>query len=326
MQWWDWMPRFKFFKCWVSNIQIYMYCIINYSHILYLSPSGLITGSLYHLISFTYINSYFLKKLHLLSYHLLSHCSSLSKFSAPTFLSRPCLFPLHPFHILSFHILLDNWNFSIVLFRSFWLIPLLDSRLLVYILLGRMIVSNSELDLVGYIQSMGSRRVGHNWGTSLSLFTSMHWRRKWQSTPVFLPGESQGQQSLVDCSPMDCSLPGSSVHGIFQARVLEWGAIDVYCCPSSLESMVVYSMGVFASTFQCLSIVYTCTSLKHETLPLSPGSQSIPPTLSLAFQKCWIKSTNQTSTLNFKTDFWCTGGSKTFGEKGNSFVFWFLGD
>ena len=150
MQWWDWMPRFKFFKCWVSNIQIYMYCIINYSHILYLSPSGLITGSLYHLISFTYINSYFLKKLHLLSYHLLSHCSSLSKFSAPTFLSRPCLFPLHPFHILSFHILLDNWNFSIVLFRSFWLIPLLDSRLLVYILLCRMIVSNSELDLVGY--------------------------------------------------------------------------------------------------------------------------------------------------------------------------------
>ena len=27
-------------------------------------------------------------------------------------------------------------------------------------------------------------------------------------------------------SPMDCSVPGSSVHGIFQARVLEWGAID----------------------------------------------------------------------------------------------------
>ena len=27
----------------------------------------------------------------------------------------------------------------------------------------------------------------------------MHWRRKWQPTPVFLPGESQGQQSLVGC-------------------------------------------------------------------------------------------------------------------------------
>ena len=29
------------------------------------------------------------------------------------------------------------------------------------------------------------------------------------------------------CDPMDCSLPGSSVHGIFQARVLEWVAIFV---------------------------------------------------------------------------------------------------
>ena len=49
----------------------------------------------------------------------------------------------------------------------------------------------------GRLQSMGSLRVGHNWATSLSLFTFMHWRRKWQSTPVFLPGESQGQGSLV---------------------------------------------------------------------------------------------------------------------------------
>ena len=42
------------------------------------------------------------------------------------------------------------------------------------------------------LQSVGSRRVGHDWVTSLSLFTFMHWRRKWQPTPVFLPGESQG--------------------------------------------------------------------------------------------------------------------------------------
>ena len=45
----------------------------------------------------------------------------------------------------------------------------------------------------GGLQSMGSLRVGHNWATSLSLFTFMHWRRKWQPTPVFLPGESQGR-------------------------------------------------------------------------------------------------------------------------------------
>ena len=34
---------------------------------------------------------------------------------------------------------------------------------------------------------------------ALSLFTFMHWRRKWQPTPVFLPGESQGRGSLVGC-------------------------------------------------------------------------------------------------------------------------------
>ena len=51
----------------------------------------------------------------------------------------------------------------------------------------------------GRLQSMRSLRVGHNWVTSLSLFTFMHWRRKWQPTPVFLPGESQGQGSLVGC-------------------------------------------------------------------------------------------------------------------------------
>ena len=39
---------------------------------------------------------------------------------------------------------------------------------------------------------MGSLRVGHDWATSLSLFTFMHWRT-WQPTPVFLPGESQGR-------------------------------------------------------------------------------------------------------------------------------------
>ena len=51
----------------------------------------------------------------------------------------------------------------------------------------------------GGLQSMGLLRVGHDWATSLSLFTVMHWRRKWQPTPVFLPGESQGWGSLVGC-------------------------------------------------------------------------------------------------------------------------------
>ena len=51
----------------------------------------------------------------------------------------------------------------------------------------------------GRLQSMGSLRVRHDWTTLLWLFTFMHWRRKWQPTPVFLPGESHGQRSLVGC-------------------------------------------------------------------------------------------------------------------------------
>ena len=51
----------------------------------------------------------------------------------------------------------------------------------------------------GRLQSMGLLRVGSDCVTSLSLFTLMRWRRKWQPTPVFLPGESQGRGSLVGC-------------------------------------------------------------------------------------------------------------------------------
>ena len=40
-----------------------------------------------------------------------------------------------------------------------------------------------------------SLRIGHDWVTSLSLFTFMHWRRKWQCIPVFLPGESHGRRT-----------------------------------------------------------------------------------------------------------------------------------
>ena len=57
----------------------------------------------------------------------------------------------------------------------------------------------------GELQSMGSLRVEHDSVTSLSLFTFMHWRRKWQPTPVFLPGESQGWGSLVGCCLWDCT-------------------------------------------------------------------------------------------------------------------------
>ena len=61
----------------------------------------------------------------------------------------------------------------------------------------------------GRLQFMGSLRVGHDWVTSLSLFTFMHWRRKWQPTPVFLPGESH---------PRDGGAWGAAVYGVSQSR------------------------------------------------------------------------------------------------------------
>ena len=63
----------------------------------------------------------------------------------------------------------------------------------------------------------------------------VHWRREWQTTSVFLPWEPHEQwvrvsevtqSCLILCDPMDCSLPLSSIHGIFQARILEWVAIS----------------------------------------------------------------------------------------------------
>ena len=53
------------------------------------------------------------------------------------------------------------------------------------------------LSVFADFQGLGQLRV--DWAASLSLFTFRHWRRKWQPTPVFLPGESQGQESLVGC-------------------------------------------------------------------------------------------------------------------------------
>ena len=53
----------------------------------------------------------------------------------------------------------------------------------------------------------GVARVGHDRATSLSLFTFMHWRRKWQPTPVFLPGESQG-----------CGSRWAAVSGVTQSQ------------------------------------------------------------------------------------------------------------
>ena len=73
----------------------------------------------------------------------------------------------------------------------------------------------------GRLQSTGSLRVRHDWATSLSLFTFMHWRRKWQPPPVFLPGESQGRGSLVGCRLWGCTESDTTEATQQQVRVVE---------------------------------------------------------------------------------------------------------
>ena len=173
----------------------------------------------------------------------------------------------------------------------------------------------------GSLQSMGSQRVGHDWATLLYLplmpgfpvgsdgkesacqcqahkrcgldpwVSKMPWRRKWQPTPVFLPGELHGpeepgglwpiesqrvrhdwsdlgKESEVAqlcptlCDPMDCRLPGSSIHGIFQARILEWVAISFlswWAMPSSVQ---------FSSVSQLCLNLYNPMNLSTPGLPI----------------------------------------------------------
>ena len=67
----------------------------------------------------------------------------------------------------------------------------------------------------------------HQAPLSLGFSRQEHWSGLPFPSPMHeVKSESEVAQSCLTLSdPMDCSLPGSSVHGIFQARVLEWGAI-----------------------------------------------------------------------------------------------------
>ena len=96
----------------------------------------------------------------------------------------------------------------------------------------------------GRLQSMGSLRVGHGWATSLSLFIFMHWRRKWQPTPVFLPGESQGWGSLVGC-----------IYGVAQSRTrLKWLSSIVHSSNSRdllLRKKCIRKVNIIINYFEC---------------------------------------------------------------------------
>ena len=103
----------------------------------------------------------------------------------------------------------------------------------------------SWMEEPGGLQSMGLQRVGHDWATSLSLFTLMLWRRKCQPTPVFLPGESQGWWSLVGLSSVGSHRVGhdwSDLAGAAAAvEVMEfrWAIsnLERWCCESAALNM-----------------------------------------------------------------------------------------
>ena len=79
-------------------------------------------------------------------------------------------------------------------------------------------------------------RLPHPWG-SPGKNTGVGCHFLLQSMKV--KSESEVAQSCPTLSnPMDCSLPGSSVHGIFQARVLEWGAIAFSCCSHQVAKIL----------------------------------------------------------------------------------------
>ena len=119
----------------------------------------------------------------------------------------------------------------------------------------------------GGLQSVGSLRVGHDWATSLSLSLStfLHWRRKWQPTPVFLSGESQGRGSLVGCR-----LWGRTESDMTEA-VFHWAEVReghgrqrnihenqfsfFYYCLSSWTPLVLWSAW-FSFAESCFSIFY----------------------------------------------------------------------
>ena len=61
--------------------------------------------------------------------------------------------------------------------------------------------------------------------SSLGFSRQEHWRELPFPSPRYESESEVAQSCLTLYNPMDCSLPGSFTHGIFQARVLEWGAI-----------------------------------------------------------------------------------------------------
>ena len=125
---------------------------------------------------------------------------------------------------------------------------------------------------------MGSPRVGHDWATSLSLFPFVHWRRKWQPTPVFLPGKLHGQRSLVGYSLCGCIELNTTEH---KARIQTSSS-----SPSILaENYIVIYDPIRLYGLHCYSLTMRLWTTDNSSLILSSGSLLNPIT---NFPLTWI--------------------------------------
>ena len=127
----------------------------------------------------------------------------------------------------------------------------------------------------GGLQSMGLLQVGHD-ATSLSLFTFMLWRRKWQPTPEFLPGEPQGWGSLVGCRLWGCTESDRTEATQQQQQQQQ----QQQSLPSALHSMRIWYSSQ-PSPVDSSTENFLCSHLFHVNLPLN-NSQ-----FSSKFKKRW---------------------------------------
>ena len=114
----------------------------------------------------------------------------------------------------------------------------------------------------GRLQSMGSWRVRHDWVTSLSLFTFMHWRRKWQPTPVSLPGRIPGTGEPGGLPSVGSQRVGHDWSDL-AAAAAAWfqGEYSVFC-HWNLGWMCFWQMGKVQTHFAMLWTWNVCNFIK----------------------------------------------------------------
>ena len=136
----------------------------------------------------------------------------------------------------------------------------------------------------GRLKSIRSGGVRHGWATSLSLFTFTRWRRKWQPTPVFLPGESQGRGGGPG------GLPSTGSHRVRH----DWSDLAAAAAVDTEED---HSSGNFAYGIKWWWRRGTSEAWVY---------QSITASLILALAKMYfLRSYSQELHFNIQRWFWC---------------------